>query len=162
MTNTTLSSFPPPPLYDSLRFLDLQIARALANEPDLLLLDEATGDLDRRNAVSVMDLLLDLNIKGCTMVMGGSACWMGGTMPLSVLSSGGVWRVGPPSLSSVCVCPFVSPRWLGAVTHDPDLECYADRIIYVEDGTLRRQAINRYQTRIDFDSYMEALNSRRG
>jgi hypothetical protein len=38
------------------------------------------------------------------------------------------------------------------VTHNPDLECYADRILYVEDGTFKKQALNSVQSRIDFDS----------
>jgi len=37
------------------------IARAIANRPDILLLDEPTGDLDTKNTVNVMDLLLQLN-----------------------------------------------------------------------------------------------------
>ena len=74
------------------------IARALSNKPDILLLDEPTGDLDSRSTVQVMDLLLTIN------------------------------RVGPkgegPSDSTTCVM----------VTHNPELECYADRILYVQDG----------------------------
>lgn len=69
------------------------IARAMANEPELLLLDEPTGDLDSKNTVEVMDLLLSINqTKGVTCVM---------------------------------------------VTHNPALECYADRVLYVSDGAVR-------------------------
>lgn len=28
------------------------------------------------------------------------------------------------------------------VTHNPDLECYAHRIIYIKDGSIEKQAIN--------------------
>jgi putative ABC transport system ATP-binding protein len=37
------------------------IARCLANEPDIILLDEPTGDLDRTSGRQVMELLADLN-----------------------------------------------------------------------------------------------------
>jgi len=43
------------------------------------------------------------------------------------------------------------------VTHNPDLECYADRILYVEDGTFKKQAINSQQMRLDFEAYMEHI-----
>eukprot|EP00301_Raphidiophrys_heterophryoidea_P018930 c3921_g1_i1.p1 GENE.c3921_g1_i1~~c3921_g1_i1.p1 ORF type:complete len:345 (+),score=52.77 c3921_g1_i1:142-1176(+) len=45
------------------------IARALANSPDLLLLDEPTGDLDTHNTDRVMSLLMNLNAEGITMLM---------------------------------------------------------------------------------------------
>ena len=37
------------------------IARAVANRPDILLLDEPTGDLDSKNSDIIMRMLLDLN-----------------------------------------------------------------------------------------------------
>jgi putative ABC transport system ATP-binding protein len=91
------------------------IARSLSNEPELLLLDEPTGDLDTRNTVEIMNLLADINSR----------------------------------LRTTCVM----------VTHNPDLECYADRILYVEDGRFVRQAINRTPMRLDYNTYMAHVNA---
>jgi len=78
-----------------------------------LLLDEPTGDLDTRNTVDIMDLILSVNQeRHCTCIM---------------------------------------------VTHNPDLECYADRILYVQDGAFQRQAINDQQTPLDFERYMKFI-----
>jgi putative ABC transport system ATP-binding protein len=46
------------------------IARALINDPDLLLCDEPTGDLDRQSASEILDLLAALNQRhGKTVIM---------------------------------------------------------------------------------------------
>ena len=46
------------------------VARALINEPKLLLADEPTGALDRTNAARLADLLVDLNkAHGITLIM---------------------------------------------------------------------------------------------
>jgi putative ABC transport system ATP-binding protein len=45
------------------------IARALVNRPSLLLCDEPTGNLDSRNAATVMELIDQLNAAGFTIVV---------------------------------------------------------------------------------------------
>lgn len=45
------------------------IARAVVAEPKLILADEPTGNLDSKNGLEVMNLLLDLNKEGTTIVM---------------------------------------------------------------------------------------------
>ncbi len=48
---------------------------------------------------------------------------------------------------------------LKKVTHNPDIECYADRILYLADGMFEKQAINSIQTRLNYDDYIQYLNS---
>ena len=47
----------------------IAIARALANDPDVILADEPTGNLDTKTGEKVMGFLEDLNKKGKTIIM---------------------------------------------------------------------------------------------
>ncbi len=46
------------------------------------------------------------------------------------------------------------------VTHNPDLECYADRILFFQDGTIQKQVRNEYQFALNPEEYSEYLNTR--
>jgi putative ABC transport system ATP-binding protein len=45
------------------------IARALANDPPLLVADEPTGNLDSRTSDDILSLFLDLSLQGKTLIM---------------------------------------------------------------------------------------------
>lgn len=45
------------------------IARALANDPEIIMADEPTGNLDSKNSAMVMDVFLELNEKGRSILM---------------------------------------------------------------------------------------------
>lgn len=45
------------------------IARALLHDPDLILADEPTGNLDSKSADNIIDLLIDLNRQGKTIII---------------------------------------------------------------------------------------------
>lgn len=45
------------------------IARAMANDPPVIVADEPTGNLDEKSAEDIMNILKDLNRQGKTVVM---------------------------------------------------------------------------------------------
>lgn len=45
------------------------IARALVSDPDVLLADEPTGNLDTERSIEIMELMRDLNAGGITVIM---------------------------------------------------------------------------------------------
>ncbi len=47
---------------------------------------------------------------------------------------------------------------IAMVTHNPDLECYADRIVYVADGVIASQALNSVQSPLDAEMYAAYLH----
>jgi putative ABC transport system ATP-binding protein len=47
----------------------VSVARALINDPDILLCDEPTGNLDSKTGAGIMELMAELNRKGTTIIM---------------------------------------------------------------------------------------------
>ena len=46
------------------------------------------------------------------------------------------------------------------VTHNPDLECYANRILYIHNGLIEKQIINTYQCQYFPEEYQEKVNAK--
>ena len=47
----------------------MAIARALINEPEIILADEPTGQLDTKTALEIMDIFRQLHAEGKTIIM---------------------------------------------------------------------------------------------
>ena len=72
------------------------IARALANDPPLLVTDEPTGNLDGRTADDVFELFLRLSAQGKTIIMVTHNTELAGRVPrLIEVSDGHIARDGP-------------------------------------------------------------------
>lgn len=52
------------------------------------------------------------------------------------------------------------PTTIVMVTHNPELECYADRILYVQDGVFSKQIINEYQIPLTLEEYLNYINKK--
>ena len=46
------------------------------------------------------------------------------------------------------------------VAHNPDLECYANRILYIHNGLIEKQIINTYQCQYFPEEYQEKVNAK--
>ncbi len=75
------------------------IARALAQEPEVILLDEPTANLDIHHQVDFLDLILSLNReKGLTIVMASHDLNIASEYcdRLILLRGGRIYKIGPP------------------------------------------------------------------
>lgn len=54
----------------------------------------------------------------------------------------------------------IDPITIVMVTHNEDLECYADRVIFFEDGKIKKQVLNKYQFALDAEEYSQFLNTK--
>jgi putative ABC transport system ATP-binding protein len=48
------------------------------------------------------------------------------------------------------------------VTHDADVECYADRVLYIQDGRCVKQCLNAQQSAIDHEAYSHYIHDAKG
>ena len=46
------------------------------------------------------------------------------------------------------------------VTHNEDLECYGDRVIFFEDGRIKKQVLNDFQFALNAEEYSQFLNTK--
>lgn len=87
------------------------IARAVVNEPPLLLADEPTGSLDSRTAAAIMELFRELNSSGLTILMvthnPENCVYMNRRIEMQdgLLASGAGHQVAAGGVSAACLRP---------------------------------------------------------
>ncbi|MCX7633666.1 MAG: MacB family efflux pump subunit, partial [Turneriella sp.] len=73
------------------------LARALLLEPPLLLLDEPTGNLDRDTEIAIVDLLLELQREGLTLICASHSEYMMAHADRVMVLAGG--KLSPKTVS---------------------------------------------------------------
>ena len=79
----------------------MAIARALINDPPLLLADEPTGNLDAQKTLDVMGIFTDLPLKGTTVVFATHAIDLIRRYPYRIIYLSGGKRVDPHEFEEV-------------------------------------------------------------
>lgn len=80
----------------------VSIARAVANNPEILLADEPTGNLDAENTARVMSLFYQLNRQGCTLLIAthDKSLYRGGRRRIMELRAGRLLSAGTAPVES--------------------------------------------------------------
>lgn len=86
------------------------IARALLNEPDLILADEPTGNLDPETSEEIMKLLFDISKKGKAILMATHDFHLMQKFPSRTLKCEGSRVIEVSGIPNVNIAPVISPE----------------------------------------------------